>query len=189
MLLQLVIQEPGAAGAILGRTPGWVWGLLAALLWLGASQLRPRTAGLWRTALMPLALTSLSVHGLVAAFGSAGHAAMALVTWAAVAGATTALALRLRPCAATGTAYEARARRFQIPGSPLPLALILGVFLTRYLVGVELALQPALAREPGFALQIGVLYGAFTGIVMARLVRLWQLAGIHAQAAASTVIS
>lgn len=58
----------------------------------------------------------------------------------------------------------------------MPLALILGIFLTKYLVGVELALQPALARDSDFALQIAALYGVFNGLFAAlRALRLWKL--------------
>ena len=42
-------------------------------------------------------------------------------------------------------------------------------------MGVELALQPALARDSGFALQIAELYGVFNGLFAARALRLWKL--------------
>ena len=49
------------------------------------------------------------------------------------------------------------------------------IFLTKYFVGVELALQPAQARDGGFALQIAALYGVFNGLFAARALRLWKL--------------
>ena len=85
------------------------------------------------------------------------------------------VALWLQPAAPQGTLYESKSRCFYIPGSAMPLALILGIFLTKYLVGVELALQPALARDSGFALQIAALYGVFNGLFAARALRLWKL--------------
>ena len=38
------------------------------------------------------------------------------------------------------------------------------------------ALQPALAREAGFALKVAALYGAFSGLFALRAARLWRLA-------------
>ena len=58
----------------------------------------------------------------------------------------------------------------------MPLVLIVGIFLVKYAVGVELALQPALARDGTFALQIAVLYGLFNGLIVARALRLGRLA-------------
>ena len=57
----------------------------------------------------------------------------------------------------------------------MPMALIMAIFLTKYFVGVELALQPTLAASGEFALQIGTLYGIFNGLFAARALRLWRL--------------
>ena len=67
----------------------------------------------------------------------------------------------------------------------MPLGLILGIFLTKYFVGVELALQPALARDSSFALQIALLYGVFNGLFAARALRLWRLVRRSASFAAT----
>lgn len=176
MLMQLLIQQPQMLGAIIQRTPIWVWGLLAGLLWLGVSQLRARQVGLVRALLTPLAMTVLSVYGVASAFAPAGQAAAALGTWLVAAVAMAALALWFQPTAPVGTQYLPQARSFCVPGSAMPLALILGIFLTKYFVGVELALQPALAGSGEFALQIGTLYGVFNGLFAARALRLWRLA-------------
>ena len=57
----------------------------------------------------------------------------------------------------------------------MPLALILGIFMTKYVVGVELAMQPQLALEPRYALTVGLLYGVFTGLFVGRAFRLARL--------------
>ena len=82
----------------------------------------------------------------------------------------------IRSTAPAGARYCNASRRFDLPGSAMPLVLIMGIFLTKYLVGVELAMQPALARDSAFALQIAALYGAFSGLFVARAMRLWRLA-------------
>ncbi|MFY3383690.1 DUF6622 family protein [Paracidovorax sp. MALMAid1276] len=176
MLIPLLVQQPQMLGAIIQRTPTWVWGLLAGLLWLGASQLRARQVGLVRTMMTPLAMTALSVYGVASAFGPAGQAAAAMGSWFVSATALAALALWFQPMPPAGTQYLPQTRRFCMPGSAMPLALILGIFLTKYFVGVELALQPTLAASSEFALQIGTLYGVFNGLFAARALRLWRLA-------------
>lgn len=75
-----------------------------------------------------------------------------------------------------GTTYDPLSQRFTVPGSPLPLLTIAAIFLLKYGIGVELAMQPALRLEPGFALLLCAGYGALTGFFAARPFALWQLA-------------
>lgn len=156
---------------ILSHTPTWVFGLLAFLLWLGGRQLRAGQASLGRVALMPLAMTSLSIYGLVSAFGE--HP-MALLAWLlAVAVAMTVLLRRALPA---GVRFDRAARTFHLPGSAVPLALMMSIFFTKYVVGVLSVMHPALVHQDIPALTVGLLYGAFSGIFLGRAVRLWRLA-------------
>ena len=174
MLIQIATQQPQMLLSIVRHTPAWVGGLFAALLWLGATQCLPQQRGLRRTFLMPLALTAFSAWGLLSAFG-ADPGAGALAAWL-LASALVALArLALRRDPPAGVRYHAARLRFHLPGSPVPLLLILAIFFTKYIVGVELALQPALADDTAFALQIATLYGLFNGLLLARMARLWRL--------------
>jgi len=163
MLLNVIVHQPQALIQIVTHTPYWVWGLLAALVGLGASQLCDRTASLRRTLLMPVGMAIFSVAGVVSAFGGAGQTAAQAISTAA------------------------SSRSFHVPGSAMPLALIIGIFLTKYFVGAELALQPSLARDGAFALQISALYGVFNGLFAARALRLWRLAQHSAVFGASPV--
>jgi hypothetical protein len=174
MLIQLLIHQPQALGSVLKNTPTWVWGLLAALLALGLSQVRTRSVGQVRMALTPVAMTGLSLWGTASAFGHSPLFAYVLLTWAA--GAALMLGLVTTRAPAEGTRYDAVSRSFTLPGSWVPLVLILGIFLTKYVVGVELAMQPALARDGQYSLIIAALYGLFSGTFAGRAVRLWRLA-------------
>lgn len=124
---------------ILANTPPWVWGLLAALLALGISQMFARSASLPRVILLPAAMTGLALYGIFSLFGANPAA---LLAWCATAALAVPAVLR-QPLPA-GTRYDVAARRFVLPGSALPLLLILGIFLTKYVVGVTLAMEPAL---------------------------------------------
>ena len=177
MLIQLVTQQPEAIPSILRGTPNWVWGLAAALAALGISQLFARRASLTRVLVMPAAMLAFAVYGIVSAFAVPGQSAAALTgvfaAWAAAAATTLGLLSGLR---APGSArYHAAQREFELPGSIVPLLLITGVFLTKYAVGIEVAMQPALPRDPGFALSIAAVYGAFNGLFAARAAALWRL--------------
>ncbi len=175
MLLQLISQHPQALGQVIRQTPTWVWGLLAALLALGATQLYHRRASLMRVSVMPVAMTGFSLYGMASAFGRTPQVATTLALWFCAATATAGLALWWRTNAPAGTCFDADERRFDLPGSAVPMALIVGIFLTKYVVGIEVAMQPTLPQDTLFAASVALLYGAFSGIFLARAVRLWRL--------------
>jgi hypothetical protein len=156
---------------ILAHTPRWVFVLFFVLVWYGAKQLFANTVSLFRLTLMPVAMTGLSIYGLLSAFGDSPYA---LLGWAAGAAALAAFVLQ-RALPAT-TRYDAATRRFHLAGSGVPLALMMGIFFTKYGVGVTLVMHPAFAHQAGFTLGIATLYGAFSGIFLARALRLWKLA-------------
>ena len=81
MLIPLLIQHPTALGQIIQQTPYWVWGLLAALVGLGCSQLHGRQVGLARAMAMPVAMAGFSVYGLASAFGGAGQGLLPVGPW------------------------------------------------------------------------------------------------------------
>ncbi|WHZ10718.1 MAG: hypothetical protein OJF60_001157 [Burkholderiaceae bacterium] len=159
---------------ILIHTPLWVFALFLLLLWLGLRQLLTSQLKLSRVTLLPLAMVGLSLYGVASAFGRSPGGPSALAGWAVGVALLAAIVL-LRPLPA-GVRYDAARRRFIVPGSVVPLALMMGIFFTKYVVGVKLALDPALAQHADFALVVGTLYGAFSGTFAARAARLWRLA-------------
>ena len=169
--ITLLLKAPTMLYQILANTPRWVWFLLIALVWLGFTQAATRTASLRRITLMPVVMTGLSLLGTMSAFGAAPWALMA---WLGAAGVAGTLAL-LRPLP-VGTVYNPLARCFMIPGSWVPLMLIMGIFLTKYGVGVATSLSPALDRNVNFGVCLGAVYGTFSGIFLARAARLWRKA-------------
>lgn len=171
-------------GQILMNTPLWVWGLLAALLVLGWSQTRSRSVGLARITLLPLGLGALSLYGTFSAFGASPAV---LGSWLA-ATALLLLIVTQMPLPA-GAAYNPARRQFELPGSWVPMALIMGIFLTKYMVGVGLAMDPAMAANTGLTLAIATLYGVFSGIFAGRAVRLLRLARPPAAARTRPVLT
>ena len=148
---------------ILSNTPNWVFAVFVVLLWQGLKQMRPRSVGINRATLVPLAMTALSLYGVISVFGDTPQS---LLTW--VVGAALAFAIYFSMTRADLIWYDASSRTFLLPGSVVPLVLFMGIFLTKYAVGVSIAVQPALAHSSGFALSIGLLYGAFSGVLLAQ---------------------
>lgn len=172
MLIQLLIQHPEALPTVIRNTPPWVGGLALGLAILGASQWKDRQASLARVSLTPLAMTGFSIWGTLSALGGSALLPQALGAWMTAAVAVFALVFRL-PSPAR---YDAASRTYAIPGSGVPLLLMLGIFLVKYVVGVDLVMAPQLMQEPSYALTVASLYGAFTGLFVGRAARLWKLA-------------
>ena len=158
-------------GPVLVHTPIWVWGLLAALIAIGALQLRERRVGLVRATLLPLGMTAFSLWGTLSASDGMGLMALGTV-WMMAAGA---VALPLAPGPVEGS-YDAGTRTFALRGSATPLLLIVCLFLVKYAAGVQLALDPARIHDLGRALGLAALYGGFSGAFLGRAARLWRLA-------------
>ena len=174
MLIQTLVTHPQMLGPVLQNTPTWVWGLLTGLAALGLTQIRTRSAGLTRITAMPLTMTALSVWGLASSFSKSPQFGYMMLAWMGAALAAMAAVAPLQPPA--GTKFDAATRRFVLPGSWIPMLLILAIFLTKYVVGVDLAMQPPLALDRTYTLSVGTLYGIFTGIFLGRAARVWRLA-------------
>ncbi len=177
MLVTLLIEHPAAALDIVRRTPPWVGLLLAGLIALGLSQWRERSASLARVTVLPVTMTLLSLLGLVTAFARNGALLPALGGWLGGFALMALLLCRLR--APAGTRFESSSARFDLPGSPWPLALILAIFLLKYAVGVELAMQPQAAKDLPFVLGVAGVYGVLSGVFATRAAALWRLARSH----------
>jgi hypothetical protein len=156
---------------IISGTPLWVWALLLGLTLLGASQLVPRVASQARVIRIAFLMAAFSLYGTISAFGMAPQV---LACWLAAAGAVGYGVLRIP--VAGGTRFLAEARAFEIPGSWAPLALMLGIFMLKYLAGVLVAMHAPVVREALFGPMLGLLYGASSGAFLGRAGRLLLLA-------------
>lgn len=174
MLIPSLIQQPQMLGAVLRGTPTYVWLLLATLVWLGASQARDREAGLLRVAAMPVVMTAFGIWGITAGFGPSPMFGFAMLMWMFALSVSFAAVGTMNP--PHGAQFDPATRTFHLPGSWAPLALVLGIFLTRYVVNVDLAMQPALARDAQYTLIVAAVYGLSSGIFAGRAARLWRLA-------------
>jgi hypothetical protein len=149
--------------SILHDTPVWVWVILAALIGLGGMQTRARTISLARATVLPLVFVVLSLSSAVHSAGGGlnGTDATYLVLSAWVVGFAAVAWLGRRRLAVGGARWLAAERRIHVPGSGLPLFLMVGLFLLKYATAVAAALAPALARQPAYLVGCNLVYGAF----------------------------
>jgi hypothetical protein len=155
---------------ITSHTPIWVWFLLVAVVSLGHSQSKRRYASLPKIVIFPLVMVGLSLQGTLHTFGAQ---ALGLAVWLG-AGLVSLIGVMRQPLP-TATRFDAASQRFDLPGSWVPMLLILGIFATKYTVGALTALQPEMVRGVAFSLSLAALYGAFSGLFLGRAARLLRL--------------
>jgi hypothetical protein len=148
---------------ILQHTPIWVWILFCGLLALGVSQTRTRDVGRARVTILPLVMVALSLSGVLGTFG---QVPLALAAW--VGGFWATLRLAAPWVAVRGATWSPATGQFRIPGSWLPVTLIVGIFMTKYVAGACLAISPPLAANATFAVVLSLVYGLFAGMFWGR---------------------
>jgi NADH:ubiquinone oxidoreductase subunit 6 (subunit J) len=159
---------------VLQHVPVWVFGLLLALIALGVSQSFARSATLRRVTVMPLVLLGWSLSGVISSFGASPLGGLALLAWAAGVGAAV-LSLRGR-LDVSAVEFSPATQHFQLPGSWLPLVLVLTLFALKFGAGMSLAMSPELRQSLPFVVTASLSFGAFSGVFLARALALWSLA-------------
>jgi hypothetical protein len=157
--------------SILQHTPAWVFVLFIALVALGVSRLRANTIGVRQLLILPIAMTGFSLFGLTQA---CGIGLVPLAAWSVAFAAMLAVAA-LRPTN-PAVQYSPATHSIRVPGSWLPLALMMTIFFLRYAVAVVLAMHPALHGETAFVAVVAALYGLSSGSFAARALLTWRSA-------------
>ena len=151
---------------IFSHTPLYVWAILAFLVYRGLLASRAREVTVKSSAILPLVMLLLALQGIHSAFGFDG---LAPVTWLLGGLASATLVWRLAPPAAL-SADPARGT-LRLRGSWAPLVTMMAIFCMKYAVAVTLAVRPGLHQTPTFVLPVCLLYGVFSGVFAAGLVR------------------
>ncbi len=162
MLMQILFQ-------ILQRTPAWVYGLFFGLLALGYVQSKSRELSPLRLAVLPLALGTFSLTQIWASFSAQP---VVFAAWGAGIGA--ALLAHRAFGQPNGARWSAASGTFHVPGSWVPLALMMAMFFSRYALAVSLALRPGMAHSAAFASAAGFGLGLLSGTFFARALWVWS---------------
>ena len=156
---------------ILKRTPSWVFVLFFVLLAFGYYQSKDRVVNRNKVTILPAVMVVLSFYGVLSVFGSTPFA---LSSW--LAGVAITVYLGLKFANSSGVSFATETRSFSVPGSWLPLALMMAIFFTKYAVGVILARKFPIAGELAFIGSISLIYGLLSGVFLARAVAILRTA-------------
>jgi hypothetical protein len=144
---------------VLARTPSWVFALFVSLLAVGIRQMRDRQVSLGRLTVMPLAMVTFSLYGVGSDFGVRP---IPIAAWATTVLFVMCLMLRW---SAPVAVVDTETGLVHVPGSAIPLVLMMAIFALRYIAAVALTMKPELREE---SLAGAALYGALTGLFAGR---------------------
>jgi hypothetical protein len=155
------------------HVPVWVFFILAALLWLGLSARKDRWVR-WRVPIIvPIAMTIMAVSSLVTQYLATDALMPAVLAWLGVCSLTAwRISQQLLP---DTVIYDAELAKFQLPGSNVPLAMYMGIFAFKFMVGFMSGMQMPIVNELIFVLVISGIYGLFSGVFLATAWRLFKL--------------
>ncbi len=154
---------------ILMYTPRWVFGILAALVILGLWQVRTRQVSLPVALILPIYMLVDSFTGV---FGYVGLNLLALSCWLLAAVSITSLSLTLMD--KNIAKFDLSNRKLEIRGSWLPLFIILGIFFTRFALGVATGMDLKVIQHPYFPVTTALVLGGWSGFFLARGVIFWR---------------
>lgn len=157
-------------GQILSHTPAWVFALFLGLLMFGLMQTRTRSVRTLPALLLPFGMIALSLAGIQSSFGIAP---VPLASWAlALALATLVGHALFRD---DRVRYDATAKAYFVPGSWVPLAVIMAIFFAKYVYAVMNAMNAAVIATPLFVVGLCAVYGVLSGYFAARALNLIRL--------------
>lgn len=155
---------------ILKHTPKWVFGLLIFLIILGIKQLNDRSVKKLMVLPLPIGMVFLSFFGVYSSFGLA---VLPIGLWFIALAGVSYVVTEYFPV--KGVSCDSAKDSFFIPGSWLPLILMMAIFFTKYVVAILNALQPSIVLSTEFIISCSLVYGMFSGIFAARAISVWRV--------------
>lgn len=141
--------------------PVWVFAILLGLIALGLVQTRTRLVKPRVLVGVATGLLAYSAWGVTSAFGLQPAP---LLAWGV--GLVLALGLLMRWVAPQGLVRQGRA--VQVPGSWLPMALLLSIFLAKFVLGMANGLGASFVQATWFVLLASLVFGLLSGSFAAR---------------------
>lgn len=151
--------------SIVSHTPAWVFVVFAVLIAIGARQMQPRVVSRRRLVVLPLVVAAYSLYGVsMASHGSP----LALTMWLVA----VLVAFLLTYVSPPNGAVSETAGTVRVPGSWVPMVVIVGLFAARYAYNVMLAMHPEVMHSAGFMTLFSTLFGFLGGLLLSRSVLL-----------------
>jgi hypothetical protein len=156
---------------ILKHTPLWVFGLFFCLIYIGYVQSKPRSVSPARLVILPASMLCLSILGVFSSFGAD---VIAFSAWASA--LVTVIAFGIALPQLHGASYSCQSRQFAVPGSWIPLALMMCIFFTKYAVAVVRAVSINASLSPAATAAACLVCGSCSGLFFARAIRITKAA-------------
>lgn len=153
---------------ILHGTPVWVWVLLVFLLSRGFKALNSGTVPLARLAIFPILFAGWGIIHL-ASYPAQGWTSAPVWVVSAVVGIAAGIQIARR----TRFLVDANTNTVMVPGSIVPLLLILATFVTKFWLGFELATAGA-SSVGAYLLIDAAVSGLVAGIFGGRFFTYWN---------------
>ena len=152
---------------ILSHVPKYVWVILLLITMAGLKQSRDNAMRARRLVILPALWLVFGAWGVEKSFGLDGLPGLAWLVGIGL-GVGTVRALRWPG----QVRYDASVRRFLVPGSWVPLGLMLGIFALKFASGMSLALHPDYAASTTYAVLSSVAFGLFSGAFLGRAINI-----------------
>ena len=150
---------------MLSHIPTWVFGVFALLLVLGIWLSRPRAVSPIAPVALAVGFPIYSLYGVVSAFEAA---AATILPW--VAALLLSALLGQRIFGPRNLARVPGTAKVQVPGSWLPLGLMMGIFLAKFVVGFVQGADLPVGHQAWFAPAVCFALGALSGGFVSRAV-------------------
>jgi hypothetical protein len=147
---------------MISNIPVWVFFIFASLVFIGYRQTRTREVGVGVVAVLALSMFGLSLYGVIAAFGAN---TVALGAWAL--GVATSVTFGRGVFGPRGL-VALSAARVQVPGSWLPLALMMGIFAAKFVLGFATGVGSPIVKQLWFMAGASAVFGLLSGAFTAR---------------------
>ncbi len=148
----------------LKSTPIWVYLLFFYCIFIGVISRKDGVVSIYKMLIMPIVFTYMSVETLYLKFGihylSVGTFVVALML---------GLFMGLLQAKLQGVSVDKEKKLVAIPGSNLPLILILIIFSSKYYFGYELDANPNIANNTTFEIALLVVSGMTAGLFAGRV--------------------
>ena len=158
-----------SAAAIVHGTPIWVWVLLVVLLSRGFNALNSRTAPLSRLAIVPLIFAGWGIAHLISSPLAGWSDVIAWMT-----GSLVGIAAGLFIATRTRFIVDPIAKTVMVPGSALPLLLIIAIFASKFWLGFEMATVTDVSSLGMYMLISAAVSGVIAGVFGGRFITYWR---------------
>jgi len=153
---------------ILLGAPTWVWVVLAVLVSRGMKALKGGTASLSKLGIVPAVFAA---WGLLRLLSDSVTGRDTALMW--VAGGALGVGIGVAVAKRSGMTVDRVRRTVTLPGSAVPLMLILLIFATRFWIGFELATTAQIGVDSTFVELDGLMAGVVAGIFAGRFLIYW----------------